>query len=156
MQSQALHIEKKLAEEIIKGRTIELVAFCFMPNHFHLILKELKEESIVRYMQRVMTAYSKYFNIRHEKSGHLFEGSYRSKLIEDDTQLMHLSAYIHKNPRELAEWKGREYSYPWSSCQDYISKNRFGNLLVTDMITGRFKENNDSYIKFLNSSLAKE
>ena len=156
VQSLALHIENKLAEQVIKGRTVELVHFCLMPNHFHLILKECEEGAIVRYMHRVLTAYSKYFNIRHEKSGHLFEGSYRSKLIEDDRQLMHLSVYIHKNPRELREWAEKEHLYPWSSYQDCLFENRFGKLLVTNVVTDRYRSSEDSYRKFLDSSTAKD
>ena len=85
--------------EVVKKRTVELVAFCIMPNHFHLIIKELEENGITNYMQRVLTAYSKYYNTKYEKSGHVFQGPYRAVHITDDRQLLHASAYIHRNPR---------------------------------------------------------
>lgn len=129
-----------------------------MPNHFHLIVKELEEGGIAKYMQRILTAYTKYFNLRHTKSGHLLQGSYKSVFLEDDRQFMHVSAYIHKNPTELKNWKGNEDKYPWSSYQDYILENRWGKLLSRDLILDHFseKKGNDSYRNFVETSSAKE
>ena len=76
-----------------------------MPNHFHLILQEVKEGGISQYMQRVLNAYTKYYNKKYEISGHLFQGPYKSVHIKDDPQLLYLSAYIHNNVRELKSWK---------------------------------------------------
>jgi len=160
VQSQTLntfHIDSGLEKEILKNRMVELVAFCLMPNHFHLIVHELEEGGLSKYMQRVLTAYVKYFNLRHDKSGYLFQSKFKNVLIEDDRQLMHTSVYIHKHPIEIG-WKGKEEKYPWSSYQDYIGKNRFGALLVTDIITQRFIEDKDvsGYKEFVSSSPAKE
>lgn len=157
VQSRTLHIDVELESEILKNRMVELVAFCLVPNHFHLILRELVEDGISKYMQRVSTAYVKYFNLRHNKSGYLFQGKYKSVHIDSDRQLMHTSAYIHKHPMELG-WGGKEDRYPWSSYQDYIEKNRFGDLLVTDVVMERFREEKgvSSYRKFVSSSPAKE
>src|SRR3989344_4890227 len=66
-------------------------------------------------------AYAKYFNTKYERVGHLFQGSYKSVHVGDNDQLLYLSAYIHRNPRELKDWKGKEFDYPWSSFQDYIN-----------------------------------
>jgi len=157
VQSSTLHIDAELEKDILKNRIVELVTFCLMPNHFHLVVHELIEGGISKYMQRIMTAYTKYFNLRHDKTGHLFQGRYKSVLIDNDKQLMHLSAYIHKNPIEIG-WRGKEDKYPWSSYQDYVVKNRFGNLLVTDVVTKRFEEEKGklSYKKFVSTSPAKE
>jgi putative transposase len=158
VQSRTLHIDQDLKKEILKNRMVELVAFCLVPNHFHLMLRELVEGGISKYMQRVLTAYVKYFNLRHDKSGYLFQGKYKSVHIEDDRQLMHTSAYIHKHPCELGSWLGKEDKYPWSSYQDCIGENRFDKLLVTDIITERYIEEKGtfSYKKFVSSSPAKE
>src|SRR6185436_6338169 len=78
VQGQALHISADLENEILKTREVELVSFCLMPNHFHLLVAEKEEGGIVKYIQRVLTAYAMYFNIRHQKSGHLFQGPYQS------------------------------------------------------------------------------
>src|SRR3989344_9566821 len=89
-----------------------------MPNHFHLIVRGLEIGGIARYMQRVLCAYTKYFNTKYEKTGHLSQGPYKAVHIEDDRQLLYLSSYIHKNPKELNGWKNREQFYPWSSYRN--------------------------------------
>ena len=148
--SSALDIK----EEVIKERTVELIAFCIMPNHFHLIVKELEEGGIATYMQRVLTAYSKYYNTKYEKSGHVFQGPYRAIHISDDPQLKYLSAYIHRNPRELVGWLNKEDKYQWSSYQDYIGENRWDDLLLPDIVLGQFK-NKKQYHEFVKTSTAK-
>lgn len=141
-------------QEIVKKRMVELVAFCIMPNHFHLILKELEEDSIAAYMQRVLTAYAKYHNTKYEKSGHVFQGPYGAVHIEDDRQLLYLSAYIHRNPREISKWLNKEDHYQWSSYQDFIGESRWGDLLLSDIVIGQFK-NKEEYHEFVKTSTAK-
>ena len=138
----------------MKKRTVELVAFCIMPNHFHLIIKELEEGGIATYMQRVLTAYSKYYNTKYEKSGHVFQGPYQAVHVGDNRQLLHLSAYIHRNPREISKWFNKEDQYQWSSYRDYIGENRWGDLLLLDIVLGQFK-NKKKYHEFVKTSPAK-
>lgn len=140
--------------EIIRRRSVELVAFCIMPNHFHLIVKEVDEGGIAAYMQRVLTSYSKYYNTKYEKSGHVFQGPYRAVHISDDRQILHLSAYIHRNPREIAKWFRKEDKYEWSSYRDFIGEDRWGALLVPDIILGQFKSR-AKYDHFVRTSPAK-
>ena len=143
-----------IAEIVIKKRTVELVSFCIMPNHFHLILREITEGGISTYMQRVLNAYGKYYNTKYEKSGHVFQGPYRAVHIKDDRQLLHAAAYIHKNPREIKGWTNREDKYQWSSYSDYIKDNRWGDLLIPDIVLGQFR-NPKEYQKFVETSPAK-
>lgn len=151
-----LHINPELEKEILENQTVELVSFCLMPNHFHLQILEKSEGGIAKYMQRVLTAYTKYFNVRHQKSGHLLQGSYKSVFMEDDLQLMHTSAYIHKNPAELKDWRGEEEKYLWSSFSDYTSVNRWGRLLSTGVILERYKKEKGNYLEFVKTSLVKK
>ena len=67
---------------------------------------------------------------------------------------MYLSAYIHRNPHELARWQDREQQYPWSSYQDFIGENRWGNLIMLDIIIGQFKDKAE-YENFVKTSPAK-
>ena len=151
-QSRALdNVEE---DAIIKKRRVELVVFCIMPNHFHLIVKELDEGGIAAYMQRVLTSYSKYYNTKYQKSGHVFQGPYRAVHIADDRQLLHLSAYIHRNPREISKWFKKEDQYPWSSYQDFIDENRWGNLIMPDIVIEQFKDKAE-YENFVKTSPAK-
>ena len=138
----------KISKDIKVKRLVELNLFCLMNNHFHLIVREVKEGGIARYMQRVLNSYTKYFNTKYSKSGHLFQGPYQAVHIEDDRQLLHLSAYIHKNPDNWG-------SYEWSTYEDYIKENRWGNLLESKIIVEQFKDKK-SYQKFVETSLAKE
>ncbi len=154
VQSSALHNITETIDEIIKTRYIEILCFTLMPNHFHLTVHELKDGGISKYMHRLLTAYTKYFNIKYEKSGHHFQGPYKAVRIDDNNQLLYLSTYIHRNSRELKGWRNKEDLYPWSSFQDYISNNRWGNLLSCDLILSQFKSKKE-YHKFVNSSTAK-
>lgn len=154
VKHSVFNTEEKTKHEIVKGRFVELVSFCLMPNHFHLIVKEVEENGIARYMQRVLNSYTKYINTKYKKSGHLFQGPYKAVHIENNNQLLYLSAYIHRNPRELKEWLNKENNYPWSSYQDSIGKNRFEELLVLDIINGQFKNKNE-YGEFIKTSSAK-
>lgn len=135
-------------------RTVELVAFCIMPNHFHLIVKEIEEAGIANYMQRILTAYSKYYNTKYDKSGHVFQGPYRAVHIQDDRQMLHLSAYIHRNPREISKWFNKENKYPWSSYQDFVNQNRWGDLILPNMIIEQFNSRR-KYHHFVQTSPAK-
>jgi REP element-mobilizing transposase RayT len=90
-------------------RIVAIGAWCLMPNHFHLLCKETEENGIVTFMQRLSTAYAMYFNIRHERSGSLFESNFKTSHIDSDEYLRYLFAYLYLNPISLIEeekgWK---------------------------------------------------
>ena len=143
-------------ESTLRERFVELVAFCMMPNHYHLIVREVKEGGIASYIQRIAGGYTRYFNQKYQSSGHVFQGRYKSVHVQDDRQLVYLSAYIHRNPRELAAWKNKEFEYPWSSLQDYTKANRWGGLIIPDIIATQFGMTRDSnYADFVKTSTAK-
>jgi len=145
----------ELTSQIIKTRYVTLEAFAFMTNHLHLAVCEVEESGIVRYMQRVLNAYAKYSNTKYETVGHLFQGPYRAVHIEDNNQLLYLSTYIHRNPRELPSIAGKEHEYTWSSYQDYLGQNRFGKLLDPSLVLDQFDSVQD-YRAFVDSSIAKD
>lgn len=155
VQHSVFNISNETTEEIIKNRSVELINFTLMPNHFHLIIRGLKENGISQYMQRVLNAYTKYFNTKHKTSGHLFQGPFQVVYVENDNQLLYLSAYIHRNPREIKEWVDKEHLFPYSSYQDCVNKNRWGKLLKTDIITKQFSSQ-EKYKSFIETSGAKD
>ena len=155
VKSSVFNIDESVEEEVLKNRRVNLVAFALMPNHFHLLVNELESGGIASYMQRVLCAYTKYLNTRYEKSGHLFQGPYKAVHIEDNQQLLYLSSYIHKNPKELYKWSNREHLYPWSSYQDYAEENRWSKLLQQNVILDQFS-NKKEYGRFIKTSPAKE
>ena len=152
-QHSMLAIED-IKNEITRARIVELVAFVLMPNHFHLILRELESGGVSKFMQRLGNSYTKYFNIKHDLKGHLFGSRFHSRLIDTNEYLLHLSSYIHRNPRELPAWKNKEHLYPGSSFQDYIKENRWGSFLNQAIILDQF-QNPQEYWDFVKTSTAK-
>ena len=81
---------------------IELIAYCLMPNHFHLLIKQTDQKVMENFMRSLATRYSMYFNKKYQRVGKLFQGHYKAVLIYDDVYLLHLSRYIHLNPSEYS------------------------------------------------------
>lgn len=139
-----------------KGRTfvrrsfyerIELLAYCLMPNHFHLLIKQKNKDDLKEFMQCLATSYSLYFNDRYERVGTLFQGRYKAILVKDDNYLLHLSRYIHLNPAK--DDKGRTFvklqGYDFSSYQDYIGV-RNTKWVKTGFILEYFNDNKEQEI----------
>ena len=119
-----------------RGKPIVAVgAYCLMPNHFHLLIKEIMEGGITTFMRKLGTAYTMYFNAKNERVGNLFMKPFRARHVGDDRYFQHVLQYIHCNPAELYEpgWKSgrvknmrllREklIEYPYSSLRSYTTK----------------------------------
>lgn len=148
-------IPENRTKEIVEKRFVELTNFILMPNHFHLNLKELKAGGISKYMQKILNGYTKYVNKKNHAVGHIFQGPFKLVHVENDPQITYLSAYIHNNARDLKEWNEKEEFYPWSSFQDYVTENRWGELLKTDIIKNQFSTNQE-YKLFVANCGAKE
>lgn len=146
---------QELLGTIADERFVNLVNFAFMPNHFHLTVQITQEGGLSRYMQKVLNAYTKYFNQKHDLSGHLFQGPFGAVHVQDNEQILHLSAYIHKNPIALKEWRNKLDQCPWSSLTDYVHENRWGELLQSSIVLDQFKGGKD-YKGFIRESVAKE
>ena len=91
---------------------VTLLSYCLMSNHFHLLLYQTSEGAMSKLMRGIMTSYSMYFNKKYNSSGSLFESRYKASRISNDTYLMHISRYIHLNPKD---WM----AYPYSSIHSY-------------------------------------
>ncbi len=81
-----------------KEKLVEIIAYCLMPTHIHIILKQLKESGISIFMKNIFDSYTRYFNVKHKRKGPLWEGRFKNILIRTDEQLLHLIRYIHLNP----------------------------------------------------------
>lgn len=92
-----------------KGQ-IDLLAYCLMPNHFHLIIKQSDSCSIQKFMQSLTVKYSMYFNKKYKRVGQLFQSRFKAVLITEDAYLLHLSRYIHLNPSEYTDNLVEAYS----------------------------------------------
>ena len=121
---------------------VEIGAYALMPNHFHFVLKEVREGGIALFMQKVFTGYTMYFNQKNERTGALFAGTFKSNHIADDQYLKRLISYVHLNPAELFEpgWKESRGSlskvekglreYPYSSLPEFMGQIRPHKLLL--------------------------
>jgi putative transposase len=97
-------------------KEIDLVTFCLMPNHFHLLIKVSGKDSLKGFMQALTTRYTIYFNRRYDRVGSLFQGTYKAILVTDEPYLLHLSRYIHLNPSEFT----KDLTSAYSSYGDYL------------------------------------
>lgn len=103
-------------ETSYKVYDVELVAFCLMKNHFHLLLyQEDDPDSVSRLMRSVATAYTMYFNRKYKSQGHLFQSIFRASRISSGSYLTHISRYIHLNPQTYR-------TYKWSSLPYYLER----------------------------------
>lgn len=111
-------------------------AYCLMENHYHLML-ETKRANLSKGMHFLNTAYTVYFNHRHKRVGHLFQGRYKGILIEAETYALGLSRYIHLNPVRAGIAKHPNL-HPWSSFREYAGQRERPDWLETQMILGLF------------------
>ena len=147
-------IKPDTIKEMQKTRQVDLISFALMPNHFHILLCNLEDQITSVYMHRVLTAYSKYFNAKYKKKGHLFQGPFMAVRIENNEQRLHTSAYIHKNPIDVSGYRTSYEKYKYSSLQDYLGENRWGTLLSRGIILEQFKKEG-AYKRFVETSSAK-
>lgn len=141
-----LDLLKKLRKE--NKQKVEIISFCLMPNHYHLILKQVKKDGIKNFTESFQSSYAKYFNIKNEKVGPVFRGRFKAVLISDDMQLLHLSRYIHLNPYSSGFVKKLEklVSYSWSSFAQYLGLDE--GFCHSKIILNQFKNPAD-YKKFV-------
>lgn len=117
---------------------VSLHSFCLMPNHFHLLLHQKTPRGIASFMRALATSYSMYFNNRYKRVGPLFQGRYKGVIVLTDPYLLHLSRYIHLNPREIMRKSGgRLEDYEYSSFSQYMGiKKR--SWVITERILSYF------------------
>ena len=124
-----------------RDKLVDILGFCLMPTHPHLLLKQLKDEGITKFMLKFGAGYGGYFNRKYNRKGYVFQNRFKNIHIKDDTQLKTVFAYIHANPISLIEPKWKELgiknpakaskfleNYKWSSYSDYIGKKNFPSI----------------------------
>ena len=103
---------------------ISIVAYALMDNHFHFLIQQHADNAVARFMHRLGIGYTKYFNRKYNRTGSLFESSYKAVLINGDEQLLNTSRYIHLNPLDTFKSNARTSNfletYPWSSYRHYL------------------------------------
>ncbi|MCX6755203.1 MAG: transposase [Candidatus Nomurabacteria bacterium] len=122
---------------------VAIGSYCLMPNHFHLLLTQKIDGGISKFMQKITTAYSMYYNKKYIRTGSLFEGKFKSIHIEEDRYLKYLFSYIHLNPVKLINknWKKEIIKnkkniidfleqYKYSSYLDYLKEERIEKIIL--------------------------
>jgi len=123
------HQQEEMSNELKRGKVlVEIVSYCLMGDHFHLLLRQRADGGIAKFMSNFQNSYTRYFNKRHKRDGSLFLDQFKAVRVVSEQQLLHLSRYIHLNPyssytvKNFSELK----NYQWSSFLEYLGeKNGF-------------------------------
>lgn len=143
--------------DVERGDTlVDIGAYCLMPNHFHLLIKERTDNGISIFMKKIGTAYAMYINKKNQRNGNLFQGRFRAELVNKDEYLKYLFAYIHLNPIKLIDSAWRDLgigdfkknkrfleNYIWSSYNSYVNKDKKDPILTREVFPNYFKNIKD-------------
>ncbi len=129
-KSQLKRIDPNTSEKLV-----EIICYCLMPNHFHFLLKQVKDNGLSIFLSKISNSYTKYFNAKYKCLGPLLQGAFKSVRVENDEQLIHLSRYIHLNP-VASNLIDKPENFEWSSYLEYIEQHN--NICRTDVILDFF------------------
>jgi len=146
--------KSRIRIESLEPNSFKLHAFCLMPNHFHLLVEQCSEQTISKLLLKVLTSFSKYINLKYKRVGYVFQDRFKSVRIDNNSQLMLISSYIHMNPVK-DKLVNKPEDYKWSSYNDFII-NRKNHLINKEFLTAVFgsktnfiKQNLKLYTKVL-------
>ena len=151
--------------ERVEQYSIRLFMFACMQNHTHMVF-ETPEGNLSKFMQSLSTAYTVYYNLRHKRHGHLFDGRFKAKLVDGDKYLLALSRYVHLNPVKVSGIKtktpeeriGILRKYRWSSYPGYIYPSKRLDFVeyspVSALMGGDSKKWPALYRRYVESGLA--
>ncbi|MEA3355493.1 MAG: transposase [Patescibacteria group bacterium] len=129
---------------------IKLLAYCLMPNHFHLFIYQKDNRSIINFMRSLGTKYSMYFNRRYKRVGPVFQGRYKAVMVDNEYQFVYLSKYIHRNPIDILPARTDPAGYKYSSYGNYLGLFK-QSWVDTSEILSYFNQSglNETYKKFV-------
>jgi putative transposase len=150
--------EKSFYDFEREKQIVSIGTYCLMPNHFHILITQVEETGISKFMQKVLTAYVMYYNKKYERTGGLFEGKFKSEHASNDRYLKYLFSYVHLNPVKLIQnnWKdvgiknkkeALEYlqNYKYSSYFDYLEIKRIQNKILNTESFPKYFSNKKSF-----------
>lgn len=138
---------KRLAFDQSK-KIVDILAYCLMPTHMHLILHQLKNGGISWFINLILKSYSKHFNLKHNRKGPLWEGRFKNVLVKTDEQLLHLSRYIHLNPT-TAFLVNKPENWRFSSYREWLGLAKKNSKICN--FSDHIKIDTHSYRKFVNN-----
>jgi len=131
-----------LVDNPCKEPLVNVIAYCQMPNHFHLLLEQRAEDGITKFLQKLTTSYTMYFNIKNKRTGALIQGVFKRSHIKTNPRLLEMSRYIHSNPIKILKNNGETgrtiseqlLAYPWSSLPDYVGVREKSKIIENEKI----------------------
>ena len=145
IQSSEVRLQK--IERKKRKLLVEILCFCLMPNHYHLMLRQKIDGGITEFMRKFGTGYTNYFNVKYDRVGSLFQGKFKAIHITKQSHFLYLPHYIHLNPLDMkmGEWRDKKIknvssalkfleSYRWSSYRDFINKKNFPSVTQRDFL----------------------
>ena len=118
-----------------KSPLVEIYSFALMPNHYHLLLKQLQDNGIVRFIANFQNSFAKIFNLKNERNGAVFQNSFKAKRVETDEQFIHISRYIHLNPVTAYLISFNQLAnYPWTSFPIYVNEDKNSFVAVNFLL----------------------
>ena len=139
---------------------VDIGAYCLMPNHFHILITQNDNGDISKFMQKLTTAYSMYYNKKYSRTGGLFEGKFKSEYVGEDRYLKYLFSYIHLNPVKLIDKNWRNsgildkqkiikylMAYRYSSFQNYLNSQRPENSILNIESFPNYFNNKDKFLQ---------
>lgn len=147
----------------VGDKLVAIGAYALMPNHFHLLIKEITENGVVKFMSKLLTSYSMYFNKKYERNGTLFGSEFKSEHLDSDEYLKYIFAYIHLNPVKIIypKWRdGGEFDlvkikeflaeYEFSSYKDYIGIKRESGIILNKNVFPDYFTNEGDFESYIN------
>jgi len=114
---------------------VEIMAYCLNPNHFHFLVKQVKDKGVEKFMHKIGTSYTKYFNKKNKRSGALFQGKFKAAHINSNEKLLYLAAYVNKNNFIHGYNKNDDWEY--TSLPAYLGK-REDKFICKDIVSKQF------------------
>lgn len=145
---------KELYEKTFREKPplVDIFSYSFMPDHYHLLVKQNASDGIKRFVSNFQNGFAKFLNLIEDRHGGLFQTPFKAKWISNDEILLHVSRYIHLNPVTSYLIKMQHLSeYEYSSYQYYHPEKRnfqYNNLVNTDFLLGMFGSRK-SYVEFV-------
>jgi len=128
-------------------KLVKIICFCLNPNHYHLILKQATSQGVEKFIHKLATGYTRYFNLKHQRSGVLFQGPFKAVHIKNNEQLLHTSVYVNLNFK-IHQLGGGASKSSWD---EYIGKTEY-NFCQKEDIIKQFKNRKD-YEKYAMDTL---
>ena len=146
-----LFVDIFLANNQSQESLVDILAFCLMPDHFHLLLRPQTDNGITMFMRKLSIGYANYFNPKYKRSGTLFRGRYKSALVNKQDHLNNLSYYLYSHPLDLfaPQWRN-------GGLKDYKSVMDFLNSYRWSSYNDSYKEKIEVWLKALNPEILRD